>query len=73
VEASLADNAPELPQLGKRSIEFVTIAKANAIDAMWSRAMNAIGVLPERPGPKRRRDVKRFRAIVLSKPEKALG
>src|ERR1700719_391903 len=71
--SSLAGNAPESPQLSKRSIEFVTVAKPDAIDAMRSRAMNTIGVLPERPGLEGPWYVERLGAIVLSKPKKALG
>src|ERR1700687_5003408 len=70
---SLGGNAPESPQLSKRSIELVTVAKAEAIDAMRSRAMDAIGVLPERPGLEGGRYVKRLGTIVLSKPKKTLG
>ena len=71
--AAAVGNSPELSELRKRSVEFVSVAKSNTIDTMRCGTMYAVGVLPERPGSKGRRDVLRLRARILGEPEKAFG
>jgi hypothetical protein len=71
-QRSASGDAPEFSQSSKRSIELISVAKPDAIDAMRRGTMDTIGVLPERPGLEGRRYVEWFRPVVLGKPKKAL-
>jgi hypothetical protein len=48
-QRSAVGDAPEFSQSSKRSIELISVAKPDAIDAMRRGTMDTIGVLPERP------------------------
>src|SRR5207244_1937387 len=65
-------NAPELLELREAPVEPVSVALADALHAVGLRPVDAIGVLPQRPGLEGRRNVERPGPAVLGDPEKAV-